>query len=55
MNNFLLIATSLLLIVNAEIINNSAIRNMIIPRGNYTQIRVSGFGFGDDSLENQIS
>jgi hypothetical protein len=26
-----------------------------VPRGNYTQIRYSGFGYGDDSLENDIS
>mmetsp|Transcript_17700 Transcript_17700/g.29938 ORF Transcript_17700/g.29938 Transcript_17700/m.29938 type:complete len:261 (-) Transcript_17700:333-1115(-) len=28
---------------------------MVVPRGNYTQIRVSGFGYGDESLENDIS
>jgi len=28
---------------------------MIIPKGNYTQVRLSGFGYGDASLENDIS
>jgi hypothetical protein len=26
-----------------------------VPRGNYTQVRMSGFGYGDESLENGIS
>lgn len=28
---------------------------MAIPRGNYTQIRMDGFGYGDSSLETDIS
>jgi hypothetical protein len=28
---------------------------MNIPRGNYTQVRISGFGYGDESLDSDIS
>ena len=39
----------------AEIVNNYNVTNIAIPRGNYTQIRLSAFGFGDESLEEDIS
>lgn len=28
---------------------------MIIPRGNYTQVRLAGYGYGDETLEDDIS
>ena len=45
----------MLIQVRAEINNFSKVKNMVVPKGNYTQIRISGFGYGDDSLENDIS
>jgi len=41
--------------VSAEIVNHMKVENLVVPRGNYTQIRMSGFGYGDSSLENDIS
>ena len=45
----------ILCLIRAEIENFSKVKNMVVPKGNYTQIRISGFGYGDDSLENDIS
>jgi len=40
---------------NAEIINTSKVKNMAVPRGTYVQVRISGFGYGDESLDSDIS
>lgn len=28
---------------------------MVVPRGKYVQVRISGFGYGDESLDSDIS
>ena len=38
-----------------EIINVSQIDNLAIPMGNYTQFRVAGYGYGDDTLEDDLA
>ena len=41
--------------VAGEIINSLRTQRLIVPRGNYTQLHLSGFGYGDASLETGIS
>ena len=38
-----------------EIINWSTVDNLAIPMGNYTQFRVAGYGYGDDTLEDDLA
>lgn len=42
-------------IVKSEIINHSTMENLSVDQGNYTQFRISGFGYGDDQLEDDLA
>lgn len=54
-NAILIVVCMISFMTNAEIINESTVRNLVIPHGNYTQVRLSGFGYGDESLDSDIS
>ena len=45
----------IVVIVKSEIINESIIKNLIIPSGNFTQFRISGFGIGDEGLDDDLA
>ena len=52
----ILILSAILVIVGqATIINRSTIDNLQVTMGNYTQFRISGSGFGDDALEDDLA
>jgi len=51
----LLILLGIIGLANSEIINHTTIKNLVVPRGNYTQVRMAGYGYGDETLENDIS
>ena len=53
-----MIALFLLTILNicqCSIVNQSTLNNIQVPMGNYTQFRISGFGMGDDALEDDLA
>lgn len=41
--------------VRAEINNEGIVRHLTIPRGEYLQFRLSGFGYGDEAIEDDIA
>ena len=55
MNKYLLVLFISIELCYCEIINRSVIDNLSIPMGNYTQFRLSGFGYGDDTLEDDLA
>ena len=54
-SRFLLSFILIISIVSSEILNESIIKNLIIPTGNFTQFRISGLGIGDEALEDELA
>jgi len=42
-------------VVDCRLENHFTVSNLVVHDGTYTQFRLSGFGYGDESLENEIS
>lgn len=51
----LLLGATIMMVTSAEIINQAGVANLAVRRGNYSQLHLSGFGYGDASLETGIS
>ena len=52
---FIVAMICLFTFISAEIVNHSVMENLNVDQGNYTQFRISGFGYGDDQLEDDLA